>query len=161
MPLRRSLNNRKRSRIGGFTVVETVVACGMMAIFVIGSMLALTQMNRFATASRLRTLALALAEQRIDEVLTTPWNSSGPRPAVLVGGIRTETSMPLGEDTLNNQAGLSSNVTNLGVMVQAVRTTEITDVAPLRLRAAVTVAYTYRNRPQQVVLTTLRATDSF
>ena len=132
-----------------------------MVIFVIGSMLALTQMNRFATASRLRTLALAFAEERIDEVLTTPWMCRSPRPPVLTAGSSTEASMPLGRDTLNDQAGLSSNATNLGVMVHAARTTEITDVTPLRLRASVMVTYTYRNRPQQVVLTTLRASDNF
>ena len=155
------IHRRGCAKSAGFTVVEMVVACGVISIFVIGSMLALTQVNRFATASRLRTIALALAEERIDEILTTPWLASGPPPAVLAVGTRSESALPLGHDALNNQSTLSSDATAFGMTVNATRTTQITDVAARRVRAVVSVNYTYRDRAYQVALTTLRTTDSF
>jgi hypothetical protein len=132
----------------------------MICVFVIGALLAMTQMNRYAAAARLRTLALAVAQQRIDEVLTTPWQTTGARPAVLAVGTSTESNLSLDSDAFNTQASLRSAFTSLGLPVSATRVTNISTVAVRRLRAVVTVSYIYRGRTYQIGLSTLRTTDN-
>jgi type II secretory pathway pseudopilin PulG len=150
-----------RSGNAGLTLVEILIAAALLAVFTAGTVSAVTQMNRYATASRLSTLALAVAQQRIDEVLTTSWQLSQPRPGVLTLGTATEPNLPLNDDAFNSaRSDLRSLFTELDLRVPASRTTEITEVSPRIVRAVVTVTFTYRNRPYQVSLTTLRASDS-
>jgi type II secretory pathway pseudopilin PulG len=150
-----------RSGEAGLTLVEILIAAALLAVFTAGTVSAVTQMNRYATASRLSTLALAVAQQRIDEVLTTSWQLSQPRPAALTLGTKTEPNLPLNDDAFNSaRADLRSLFTELDLRVPATRTTEITEVSTRIVRAVVTVTFTYRSRPYQVSLTTLRASDS-
>lgn len=146
-------------RTRGFTLPEVVIAGAILALFVAGSVATMVQINRWASAARLRTLALALAQQKADEILTTPWLVRGTRPAILNAGTSTESSLTLNNDNLNNAVGLSTAFTNLDTPVPATRTTVITEVPPRLLRAAVSVSFTYRGRPYSVNFTTLRATD--
>lgn len=152
--------SRRNRTISGFTLAEVVIAGCLLAVLITGSLVALTQINRWATSARLRTLGLAVAQQRIDILQTTPWQALGARPTVLAAGTATESSVPLNNDTFNSAAGLNSAFTNLDTQMTAVRTTQITDLTTRTLRAVVTVTFTYRNRPHSVSLTTLRATDS-
>jgi type II secretory pathway pseudopilin PulG len=157
--MRRSISLSSSAR--AFVLIENLVAATIIAVFAASALLALAQANRFATATRLRTLALATAQQRIDEVLTTPWNFSAPRPTVLSVGTRTETNLPLNDDTLaSSGAGTLTTFSSLDGRINATRTTVVADVATRLLRANVTVNYTYRNRIYTVSLSTLRATDS-
>lgn len=149
----------RRRRALGFTLPEVVIAGTILAIFIAGSVATMAQINRWATSARLRTLALAIAQQRSDEILTTPWNIIGGRPAILTAGTATETGLPLNNDNFNAATGLSSAFTSLDTPVAATRTTQITDVSSRLVRAVVTVTFTYRNRPQSMSLTTLRAID--
>jgi len=154
---RGKLNRRRRTL--GFTLPEVVIAGAILAIFIAGSVATMAQINRWASAARLRTLALALAQQKSDEVLTTPWQTRGTRPAVLAAGTNTESTLPLNNDAFNSAAGLSSAFTALDTPVGATRTTQITDLSARSVRAVVTVTFSYRNRPYTVSLTTLRTTD--
>ena len=155
----RTTLRRRSSR--GFTLLETVVAAAAVSIFAMGAVLALTQVNRFATQARLRTIAVGLAQQRIDEILTTSWQTTLPRPSVLASGTQTETTMVLGGDALNAQAGLSSIVTGQSAPIAAQRTTVVTDLGARRLRAVCTVAFTFRGVTYQPIsLTTLRTADN-
>ena len=151
--------NARYRRSRGFTLPEVVIAGAILALFVAGSVATMVQINRWANAARMRTLALALAQQKADEILTTPWQVRGTRPAVLTAGTATESSLTLNNDPLNNAVGLSTAFTNLDTPVPATRTTVITDVPPRLLRAAISVNFTYRGRPYTVNFTTLRATD--
>ena len=125
-----------------------------------GAVTALTQMNRSATAARLRTIALAVAQQRIDQIETTPWQVGGTRPAILTSSTTTENNVPLNNDNYNAATSLISPYTNLDAQVLSTRTTVITNLPPRSLRAVVTVTFTYRNRPYAITLSTLRTTDS-
>lgn len=142
-----------------FTILEAAVASAMLAGLVAALAIALTQINRWATAARLKTLALAVAQQKVDEVLTTKWLVRGTRPAVLAAGAVTENTLQLNNDALNSQTGLSSAFTALDTPVPATRVTQITDLPPRSVRAAVTVTFTYRGRTYTTGLTTLRVTD--
>ena len=157
-----SLNSAKRLRRGtaGFTLVEVLIAGTLLAVLISGSVTALTQLNRWATAARLRTIAMAVAQQRIDLIETTPWQVVGTRPALLTAGTVTENNVPLNNDDYNAATSLVSPYTTLDSQVMSTRTTVISDLTARTLRATVTVTFTYRNRPFTITLNTLRATDS-
>jgi hypothetical protein len=138
---------------------EVVVAGAILALFVAGSVATMAQINRWACAARLRTLALALVQQKTDEIQMTPWQVRGTRPAILTAGTATEASLPLNNDNFNTATGLSSAFTELDTPINATRTTVVTDVPPRTVRAVVTVNFTYRSRPYSISFTTLRATD--
>ena len=153
--------HRKRLRgAQAFTLVEVVFAGCLLALLVSSSVVAMTQVNRWATGARLRTLALAVAQQRIDLAQTAPWQLAGTRPAILVAATTIENNLPLNNDAFNSATGLSSAFTALDTQVSAQRTTVATDITTRLVRLSVTVTYTYRNRPVSVSLSTLRCSDS-
>jgi len=146
----------------------------VFALFAVTSIYALSQANRFASNSRYRTLALAAAQQKIDQIMTTSWSVAGAVPAVLTPGTTTEQapniSLPLNGDPFNSETGLSSAFSNSDTQVLDSRTTVITKLtdcsgntgsASRLLSATVTVTYTYRGLQTNLSLTTLRSTDDF
>jgi type II secretory pathway pseudopilin PulG len=143
-----------------FTFVEIMVAMGLIVLFAGTALASMTQFNRYAMASRLRANALAQAQQRIDEVLTAAWTSSGGRPAVLANGTRTETNIVLNADDKNKQTGLKSLFTDLVTPVKGTRTTTITTISTRVVRADVTITFTYAKRNYTIALTTMRASDT-
>ena len=92
---------RLRRGTAGFTLVEVLVAGALHAALISGTVTALTQLNRWATAARLRTIATAVAQQRIDQIETTAWQVVGTRPALLTAGTTTENNVPLNNDDYN------------------------------------------------------------
>lgn len=151
-----------RSR-AGFTVLELSFAVAIFSLFAVGSILALVQFNRFATVSRYQTLALAAAQQRMDQVMTTPWSVLGTRPAILTTGTTVENNLPMNNDPFNATAGLSSAFTSLDTQLIDSRTTVITAVSgnTRLLSVSITVNYTYRGRAYSISMNSLRATDDF
>ena len=143
-----------------FTIVEVVFAGCLLAVLISSSVMAMTQVNRWAAGARLRTLALAVAQQRIDQVQTSRWQLSGTRPAILTPGTTTESSVPLNNDSFNSATGLSSAFTGLDCEVNAARTTVVTDLTARTIRVTVTVSFTYRTRTSEVSLSTLRTSDN-
>ena len=150
---------RRRAPTAAFTLVEVAVAGALLVVLISAMAVSMTQINRWATAARLHTLALVLAQQKADEVLTTPWSLRNARPAVLTAGTVTEAGMSLNSDALNAQSGLSSAFTSLSGAVGATRVTEVTDLPPRMVRAVVRVSFIYSGRTYQTSLTTLRSTD--
>ena len=157
---KRLRQNRFRA-ILGITLPEVVIAGAVLALFVVGSVSAMAQINRWAATARLRTLAMALVQQKIDQILTTPWSVLGTTPAILTAGTTTETNLPLNYDAFNNETGLSSAFTNLDVQVIDTRTTTLTSISSRMVSALVTVNYTYRNHSYSLSMTTLRSSDDF
>lgn len=153
------MSRSRRHRAEAFTLLEAAVASAMLVLLVAAMAISLTQINRLANAARLKTLALAMAQQKVDEVLTTPWKVRNTRPTVLVNGIVTENALVLNDDAFNSQSGLSSAFTALDTPVTARRITQVTDLPPRSVRAVVTVNFDYRGRTYSTSLTTLRVTD--
>ena len=172
-----------------FTVLEVSFAVAVFSLFAVSSIYAITQANRFASNSRYKTLALAAAQQKIDQVMTSSWSTLNTPPTVLrtdsgvtavssntvvntadVQATTTETSLPLNNDTYNSATGLSSAFTNNDVQVLDQRVTVITKLTDCSgktgknsrlLRADVTVSYTYRGKSTSLSLSTLRISDDF
>ena len=144
----------------GFTMVEVLIAASIMAVFACTSLVALTQLNRYAAVSRLRTLALAFVQQRIDLFMTTPWDVATSAPAILVVGATTENNLPLDNDNFNNATGLSTAFTNLDLQANATRTKTVTSISARVRSAVVTVTYSYRGRTYSVSMNSMRTTDN-
>ncbi|HSI14106.1 MAG TPA: prepilin-type N-terminal cleavage/methylation domain-containing protein [Chthoniobacter sp.] len=162
-PTRSTFFRHRKSH--GFTLTEVAIAASILALFIVGAVSTMVQVNRWASAARLRTLALSLVQQKVDEILTTPWSVLSTTPTVLQGSTTgtttTETKLPLNNDPFNSATGLSSAFTNLDVQVIDTRTTTVTSISAHQVRAVVTVSYTYRARPYSVSMTTMRTTDDF
>jgi len=148
------------SRRRAFTFVEIIVAMGVLVLFTGSALAALTQFNRYAASARLRGHALSLAQQRVDEILTTQWRANAAAPAVLTLGTRTETDLILNADIKNQASDLKSLFTDLVTPVKATRVTTITSVSTRLVRADVTVTFTYVNRNYSISLRTMRTTDT-
>lgn len=133
---------------------------GVLLVFAGSTFAALTQFNRFATSSRLRVHALALAQQRIDEVLTTQWRGNAARPPILAVGTRIEDDLVMNADTFNTQTGLGSIFTALAAPVRGTRRIEVTNITTRTLRATVRVTFVYASRNYTVELSTMRSTDT-
>jgi|GEM_PF-2226126 len=151
---------RAQQRRRAFTFVEMLVALGVMVLFAATTLASLTQFNRFAVASRLRAHALSLAQQRVDEVLTTGWTLTST-PPVLAVGTRTESNIVLNADSTNTQTSLKSLFTDLVKPVTGTRTTTVTSISTRLVRADVTVTFTYANHTYTVAMTTMRTMDNF
>ena len=151
----------RRRTAQGFTLVEVLTAAAILSIFVVASLSAMTQINRWATSGRLRILSLALVQQKVDQIMTTPWSVNDTTPTVLAVGTTTENNLPVDNDTFNNTTGLSSVFSNLDTPITGTRTTVIASAGTRMVRATVTVTYVYRNRTATVSMNTLRATDDF
>ncbi len=151
---------RKLRKKAGFALVEAVIATGILAFFVCASLIALTQLNKFAAVSRLRTLAMAFALQKADAIMTVPWGVASATPSLLAAGTTTENSLPLDNDALNAQTGLGSPFSGLDLQTNATRVTTISRLTARTVQAVITVSYVYRGKTYTVSLTTLRATDS-
>lgn len=99
-------------------MTEVVFATALFTAFAVVSILSFTAFNRLASNSRYETLALAIAQEKIDQVLTSPcaMNSDGSYGPVLslsgttispkltgTGSVisGTETSLPLNYDGYN------------------------------------------------------------
>src|SRR5438093_615456 len=129
------LKTTRRRRALAFTLAEVVIAGSILAIAILGALSIMSQVNRWACAARLRTLALTLAQQKIDEILTTPWSvndaSNGTTPAVLTvvsPSTPQEKNLPLDNDNFNNATGLSSVFSSLDTPINGDRMTTIASV---------------------------------
>lgn len=151
----------------GFTVVELIVASGLLALFAAAAVASMTQMNRFATAGKLRTLALGVAKQRIDEILTIKWTGGAfppIAPPFIIASV-PGSPVPASPDlnagvvvTLNDDALNTGPQSTLDLAIPARRQTYL-QAGPRSTRAVVRVVYTYRGRPYTVELITFRTLD--
>lgn len=100
----------------GFTLMEMMFAVAMFGAFAVVSILSFTTFNRFASNSRYQTLALAVAQERMDEIMTSQCTSNtnsslGPKLALSgttvspnssnVYSSIVESNLPLNNDPYN------------------------------------------------------------
>src|SRR6478736_5469985 len=155
-----------RGGTSAMTLVDVMIALAVLLISVTTCLTAFIQMNRAAFAARLQTTAVALAQQKIDDILSAPWTVNG-KPPVLApptdadtarpGRTAREANLPLNNDASLTAAGLGSEFTSLDREVAATRDTTIEDVSAHQVRATVEVNYSCWGRAYRVALTTLRS----
>ena len=90
---------QRSKRTAGFTFVETIVAIGVLGIFFAAIAFILQQVLQNIGESRVRTTALALAQQKMELIRNLPYNSIGT-----IGGIPQGSISPTEEVTINNQS---------------------------------------------------------
>ena len=143
-----------------------VVAAGVLAIFTATAIVAMTQMNRYAASSRLQTLAMAIAQQRVDEIRIVNWRvPPGVRPPILAQTNPTDPPAVLDPNggvplVLNDDPNNATAASSLDFAVPARLYTFIKNVNARSITATVVVAYTYRSRNYRVQLTTHRTTNN-
>jgi type II secretory pathway pseudopilin PulG len=110
-----------------FTLMELTFATAMFSAFAVVSILSFTTFNRFASNARYETLALAVAQEKMDQVMTTPCtpnSTSSLGPVLSLSGTTispnssnvytsgTETSLPLNNDAYNLTRTITSGTTS-------------------------------------------------
>jgi type II secretory pathway pseudopilin PulG len=151
LPAERPSRWARRSAAGGFTLVEVIVAGGLMSLCAAFAYATILVSNRTAVSNRLFTLAQEMARDQIDRLqCAAPYNPQMSQiPADLALGTRTQT-VPLYIDPTRN-----------ATVVNATLTTVVSDLSSYNARSGlVTVSYAFRGRTYQVQMNTLRTSDS-
>jgi type II secretory pathway pseudopilin PulG len=110
-----SLHTRVQAQ-SAFSMMELMFAVAAFSAFAVITILSFTTFNRFASNARYETLALSVAQEHVDEIMTVPCNTnSTPNlgPVLSMTGTTvapnssnvytsgTETSLPLNNDPYN------------------------------------------------------------
>lgn len=156
-------HRRTRSKTKGFTLVEAVVAVGLLGIGVATAVTAVSKMNSLASMSRNATGASVVAQNEIDAILSNgPFNPQKTDPVTgqllippeLQLGVHAEKDVPIYTEKANN------------VIVWGKLKTTIRDASAtfngrqmILYTARVTVTYTYLNRSYSLSMDTVRASD--
>jgi prepilin-type N-terminal cleavage/methylation domain-containing protein len=140
-----------RRRRAAFTLVELMVAIGVLAITAVAVTQALLQLNRQAAISRVMNAAKAEALSRIQQVSQCSYNPDAT-PAVI------PTLLNVG--TTTTTVDLGSNLTGLG-SIPATETWAVANVAgnAETLSVRCTLNYTYLGKKLSYELFTYKASD--
>jgi type II secretory pathway pseudopilin PulG len=153
-----------RSKVrAAFTIVEIMVACGVLAITAAAAIGTLIRMNHNAALARLQTAASTVAQERIDHILEDgPFDlRSNKIPEVLENGTKSigsvsNPTIPIYTDPITNQ-----------VIVYGWMTSTVTESTwpygpwDIKVRhAEVVVGYQFRGKPYSVRLCTVRSPDA-
>jgi type II secretory pathway pseudopilin PulG len=145
---------------GGFTLVETLVGVGMLALLGAGSFWTMNAMNVYATGARLHSEAIAKAEQQIDAILTKgPFDpTANPQmiPTVLTPGMTTQNGVLLYKDPVTGQVVVTGTMTTVVADTGLTGTVGTTATTLNIWQATVTVSWTFRGKNYSVSLDTMR-----
>lgn len=72
---------RGRRKSAGIALIEILVSVLILGIGVVSGISALTSGNRKAETNRIRNAAIALCQERIDQVVTAPFSPPGTMPS--------------------------------------------------------------------------------
>lgn len=147
----------------GFTLVEIVIALGVLGVMTGGSYIGFNSINAYAVSSRLYSEAQAVAQNQIDLILSKgPFNvTSTPNkvPSVLTLGTTTQSNVFVYNDPVSGQVVVSGTMTTK-IEDPGLTQTYMGSTKSLNMRkATVTVNYTFRNRDYAVTMHTLRTAD--
>jgi type II secretory pathway pseudopilin PulG len=155
----RNATGRERTETA-FTLAETLVGLGMLALLGAGSFWTMNVMNVYATGARLYSEATAKAEQQIDAILTKgPFDPTADPPlipAVLTPGTTTQNGVLIYKDPVTNQTVVTGTMTT-NVSDSGLTGTVGSAATSLSIyQATVTVSWTFRGRDYSVSLDTMR-----
>jgi prepilin-type N-terminal cleavage/methylation domain-containing protein len=151
----------------GFSLIELMIALAMIAVTVSSAFFALNRLNTNASASRLYSEALAVAEQQVDAVLTQgpfdPTQTPAKIPTALTLGTTTQNGVLVYVDPITNQTvvtgSMTTTITDPGLTgTVPVNGTNVTTNLNVR-QAKVDVSYNFRGTTYHVILNTLRTAD--
>lgn len=150
-----------RRNAGGFTVIQAVVAMGIIAVAGAAGMMALVQLNNKAAAMRTLNNARAVVQRNIDTALGVPF-SALQQPAILA--VTSATGAVYDDDGGgDNLVTIITPKTAAGTTLRGTLTRIVTaqanaDGADIR-RVTFRIDYTVKNRAYNFSMTTLRGSD--
>jgi len=151
----------RRRPLGAFTLVELMVATGVIVIVGIASVQAIAMMNSKAAAMRIFNNARAVVQRNIDTAMGVAF-SSAQHPAILAVTPSTGTVYDDdgNGDNLVNVVFLRNGTSTLvkGTLLRTV-VAEPNSQNQNLLRITFQLTYTYRKRNYTYSMTTLRAPD--
>ncbi len=156
-----ALSRLTRAKAGGFTVIQAVVAMGIVAVAGAAGMMALVQMNNKAAAMRTLNNARAVVQRNIDTALGVPFSAT-QQPVILA--ITSATGSVYDDDLGgDNLVTIVTPKTAAGMTLKGTLTRIVTaqangDAADIR-RITFRIDYTVKNRPYTFAMTTLRGSD--
>ena len=140
-----------------FSIVEVLVSVSVLALLGTGAIAGLLSINRAVATNRLATNAQAIAQSRIDRLLSEPYPEGCAAPADLTLGTATQTNVPIYADPVTTNVVVTGTITTT---VNDVSRTIVAGAPPAKLfQATVAVSYTYGGKPASVTLTTVRTVD--
>jgi type II secretory pathway pseudopilin PulG len=155
------MRRSNRSLRAGFTLVETLVGVGMLALLGAGSFWTMNAMNVYATGARLYSEAIAKAEQQIDAVLTKgpfdPTANPPLVPTVLTPGTTIQNGVLIYKDPVTGQITVTGTMTTVVADTGLTGTVGTTATTLNLWQATVTVSWTFRGKNYSVSLDTMRA----
>lgn len=151
-----------RRGTGGFTVLQAVIAMGVIAVAGAAGMMALVQLNKKADAMRTLNNARAIVQRSIDLAMNITFNSTAPEPTLLT--VTTTDGQVVdddgGGDGLVNIVSpkTAGGQTLKGTLRRIVATQVNPDGVKVR-RVTFKIDYKIRGRDYSYSMTTLRGTD--
>ena len=159
VPGLRALVRRRKS--AGFTVIQAVVAMGVIAVAGASSMLALVQLNNKAASMRTLNNARAVLQRNIDTALNVPFSPTQQPPVLAI----TSTTGSQYEDETDGDNLVTivtpksaGGTTVKGTLTRIVTAQGNSDSADIR-RITFRIDYFVRGRPYTYSMTTLRGSD--
>lgn len=161
-PLPIGLRHRGHAWGGAFTFLEVLVSVAVLGILAGASLWTLTQINNYASISRLYTGAETVAQNQIDQILSeapfNPQNNPPAVPPVLALGVSQPVNVPIYSEP--NGTGTGMVVTGQMVTTVTQSNTRGPGGEDLNLYSAtVVVTYNYRGKGYRVQLNAMRSSD--
>ena len=147
--------------VGAFTLVEIVIALGVLGTMSGGAYVGFNVINAYAASSRLYSEAQAVAQNQIDLILSQgPFNIARNKiPSVLALGTTVKPNVFVYRDSVRGNA-LVTGTMSTAISEYPATMTYGGETANLNVRkATVTVTYSWRNRTYNVIMETLRTAD--
>lgn len=153
-----------RFATAGVSLVEVMVALGLLAMTIVASTQALLVSNRLAASNRLSTAARAIVQRNIDMALSVRFDSY-TTPSIL--GITPESGVTYDDEqdgdgsvTILTQKNASGNLVPLvkGTLHRKVTAISNTQGADIR-RVEFRLTYAFQNRNYAVEMATVRSID--
>ena len=154
-------SDRLRANTSGFTLIQAVIAMGVIAVAGAAGMMALVQLNKKADAMRTLNNARAIVQRNIDLAMNVTFNSTTV-PALLA--VTTTAGQVVdddgGGDGLVNivMPKTAGGQTLKGTLKRFVSTQANLDGVNIR-RVTIQIDYKVRGRDYTYSMTTLRGTD--
>lgn len=148
--------------LAAFSVIEVVIAVGVLSLMIVASIQVLLVSNRLAASNRIMTAARAIVQRNIDTALTVRFDSNITPPilALTTGANYDDDGGEDGNvDILVLKDGSGAQLPQVkGTLRRTVTTVANLQGADIR-HVEFSLSYQFQGRPYNVVMSTVRTID--
>jgi type II secretory pathway pseudopilin PulG len=128
-----------KRKVSGFTLIETLISIGVLSIFIVAIAMILRNVLEYLARTRIRSTALAIAQQKMETVRNLPYASLGT-----IGGIPAGTIVSTENITVNNQVfSVAISVVYIDDPYDGIAPSDVINTDYKRARISVTWGGTY------------------